>query len=110
MPYKDPLKNKECIKKWNLKFGKATRRKRKLKQKIILDRIKLELGCEFCGYKQNPLALQFHHINKKNKSFSISKGLTFNLITLLKETQKCIVLCANCHIIEEYRLNDNSLY
>ena len=110
MPFSDKEKKNEYHRNWEVKFGKVKRRERKLKYKKLTERIKNEIGCEHCGWNKNPLALQFHHINKKDKEFSISRGLTHRLLSLLKETEKCLVLCANCHIIEEYRLNDKSLY
>lgn len=108
MPYKDPEKQKACKKIWEKKFGLEKSRKRRLRHKIVLERIKSEIGCEHCDYR-DPIVLQFHHINPKDKSFTISK-ISRTLIDILRETEKCMVLCANCHIKEEHRLNDNSLY
>lgn len=54
--------------------------------------------CKFCGYSRSLSALHFHHINPKEKSFTIaSKGKGKNFIALLEEAQKCILVCANCH-------------
>ena len=35
--------------------------------------------CEICGYNKNLSALEFHHINSKDKSFSISVLTSFTL-------------------------------
>lgn len=110
MPYKDPIVRKQFLRKWQKEFGLTFSRSRRLRHQKVLDRIKLEVGCEHCGYNEHPKALEFHHVNPKNKSFTISKSLSRKLIYLLKETEKCMVLCSNCHRIEEHRLNDNSLY
>ena len=54
--------------------------------------------CEICGYDKCVKALEFHHINKETKKFSISDN-AFNrsLDELKKEVDKCILVCANCH-------------
>lgn len=85
-------------------------RARKLKHRLMLERIKLECGCSRCGYDEQPVALQFHHKDKKIKSFTISTNIARPILRLLKETEKCDVLCANCHLIVEFEENENSLY
>ncbi len=55
--------------------------------------------CEICGYDKCDRALSFHHINPKTKSFGLSdKGLTKAYNTIKKEIDKCILVCANCHM------------
>lgn len=54
--------------------------------------------CNLCGYNKTIAALEFHHINPENKSYGIaSMGTCHQLETDLKEVQKCILVCANCH-------------
>lgn len=78
------------------------------------ERLLAELGprCSFCGYDKCTKALQFHHLNPANKSFGLSSS---NLRAkkwemVLAEGRKCIVLCANCHVEEEARLDDLRMY
>lgn len=52
--------------------------------------------CVLCGYNKYVGSLTFHHINPSEKSFTIS-GKTKAYKTLLEESEKCVVLCANCH-------------
>lgn len=54
--------------------------------------------CERCGYDKCISALEFHHIDEANKSFSISET-TFSksLDELKEEVDKCMLVCANCH-------------
>jgi hypothetical protein len=52
--------------------------------------------CEFCGYNKCIEALEFHHIDETTKEFQIS-GSTKSLEKQKKETDKCYMLCANCH-------------
>jgi 5-methylcytosine-specific restriction endonuclease McrA len=53
--------------------------------------------CTSCGYDKCISALDFHHINPKEKEFQIGKHLQYKYVRLLREAEKCILLCANCH-------------
>ncbi len=54
--------------------------------------------CIFCGYNKCNDALDFHHINSKDKEFGLSvRGLTRSWKKITKELDKCILVCANCH-------------
>ncbi len=52
--------------------------------------------CERCGYNKCIQALDFHHINPKEKDFTISGG-TKSFESLKSELDKCILVCKNCH-------------
>ena len=68
-----------------------------------LDRFKVFKGCSHCGYKDNPAALQFHHVDpsKKLQNVSMIRRSSYSQWKVIKaEIRKCIVLCANCHSIE----------
>lgn len=53
--------------------------------------------CSVCGFDKHLSALDFHHINPNNKEFEIGHNLGYTLDRLKKETDKCILICANCH-------------
>ena len=54
--------------------------------------------CEICGYNKCLDALQFHHLNPDEKNFGLAQdGITHSWEEYLKETEKCILVCANCH-------------
>lgn len=54
--------------------------------------------CNICGYNKTNSALEFHHINPKEKDYAIaSKGTCHDLEKDLQEISKCILVCANCH-------------
>jgi len=94
------------------KFNKKYKKKENLKEKVIkwLDNKKLRKGCQHCGYKKHAIALQFHHIDPSTKEGSISemhKNTLARFKKIVKEIWKCIVLCANCHSIEEKKIRDN---
>ncbi len=71
--------------------------KRQLNKKIIINSFGGK--CQICGYDKCISALAFHHKNPKEKEFDISKiagksKLSYNDI---KELEKCILVCHNCH-------------
>jgi transposase len=54
--------------------------------------------CARCGYDRCIAALQFHHVDRSAKSFTLaSKGVTRSLERARQEARKCVLLCANCH-------------
>ena len=71
------------------------------KRKRILARYKVFMGCRRCGYKESPAALEFHHRDRNNKSFSISERVGRAWAVVKAEVRKCDVLCSNCHRIVE---------
>lgn len=70
-------------------------RRRRVKR-ILVD----EAGgsCTGCGYDACCAALQFHHVDPRDKAFALShEGATRGLERARAEARKCILLCANCH-------------
>lgn len=57
--------------------------------------------CRKCGYKKCVGAMDFHHIDPKEKDFTIS-GNAGKWETLKKELDKCELLCKNCHAEQHY--------
>lgn len=53
--------------------------------------------CVLCGFDAHPSALQFHHVDPGQKSFTIRNGDTRSLERMRQEASKCVLLCANCH-------------
>lgn len=73
-------------------------RERAIKRKLEL--IKLKGGkCEKCGYSKNISALEFHHIDPSTKEFNLDERHLSNttIEKILKESDKCILVCSNCH-------------
>lgn len=52
--------------------------------------------CVRCGYDKCLKALEFHHIDPSKKDFTISND-HFRLADAVKEIDKCILICSNCH-------------
>ena len=54
--------------------------------------------CQLCGYDKCIDALQFHHKNPEEKKFGLAQnGIIHSWEEYLKECEKCILICANCH-------------
>lgn len=63
----------------------------------LVNKIKKQYGCSFCG-EQEPCCLDFHHKNPKEKHDNVSLYVSRkNLIKIISEINKCIVVCSNCH-------------
>lgn len=62
--------------------------------------------CKKCGWCGNQAALQFHHINSAKKDFVIGNVANKSWDVIKRELEKCILLCANCHIITHSTKNE----
>ena len=58
--------------------------------------------CSICGYDKNYAALQFHHLRDKSFNLTVTNLANRTWNALLKEAEKCILLCANCHSEHHY--------
>lgn len=58
------------------------------------------LACKMCGYNKNYSALAFHHRDPKIKSHGLDLRTCSNKSwdSLLKEAEKCDLVCMNCHM------------
>ena len=88
------------------------RKKKKYDQiASLVNKYKLERGCAHCGYKDEPVALDFHHENREDKIINVSshwKTSWKQYEKMKEEMKKCIVLCSNCHRIEEKRIRNEN--
>lgn len=55
---------------------------------------KRERGCTVCG-ETEPWVLDMHHLDPSEKEANPARSAT--LKTFLKEADKCVLLCSNCH-------------
>ena len=93
--------------------------KKKIYKKNLYDKVsnylndyKLSKGCRECGYKKSPYALEFHHRDRRLKIKNVSnfrKSSWTQLDNIVKEVQKCDILCSNCHkILTKKEINNAS--
>jgi hypothetical protein len=52
--------------------------------------------CSICG-ETDPVVLEFHHLGEKDNEVSRLMGRGASLEALIREIEKCSVVCANCH-------------
>ena len=64
--------------------------------------------CQKCGYNKCPAALEFHHKDPNEKDFTIKDIVAGSWSKIEGELEKCIMLCANCHREEHWRINNES--
>lgn len=53
-------------------------------------------ACAICGYNTCNSALEMHHLDPKEKEFTISQRMT-SFEVILPELKKCVLLCSNHH-------------
>lgn len=53
--------------------------------------------CSQCKNEYHPAIFEFHHKDPSSKVKDPSKLLNGSLSNLVKELEKCILVCANCH-------------
>ena len=75
------------------------------KVRSFIQKYKSETPCADCGQKFNYYVMQFDHLPKYTKSFSISKfqDHTADVDKVLEEMKKCDLVCANCHTERGYQ-------
>lgn len=75
---------------------KATNNRAKNKQKEKEHFVSLfDNKCSICQGTFHPAAFDFHHLDPTKKDVQITGSEKYSL--RLKELQKCIMLCSNCH-------------
>jgi hypothetical protein len=100
----------EQRKKWNRTYYEKNKEKRlaqynawKNELREWFHELKKDLKCSRCSF-DHVAALHFHHIDETQKAYTVSEmiGMGLSKETILREIEKCEVLCANCHAIEHY--------
>lgn len=81
-----------CVK---CRYDSIVKKRKKIKQKSV----DYKGGeCEICGYNKSNRALSFHHKDPTKKDFTISEMSSKSWETIKTELDKCMLLCANCHM------------
>lgn len=84
----------------NKEHAKQMLIKRRKDLKEWITEIKSKLKCEQCKF-DHIACLHFHHTDPSKKEITISTAIHngWQRDRILKEIEKCKVLCANCHYI-----------
>lgn len=89
----------------NYKFKKRKNDKIKFDRKLKEAKIKYIANYKrnhkcVCCPEDSPCCLEFHHLDPRNKRFTISSApcnVNITLKMLKAEIRKCVVICSNCH-------------
>ena len=100
MKYKYKGREKEYGKEYRKKHKEETRRwhyrrhqEGVERNKSIIEQIK-QVGCYFCNELDIDI-LQFAHVDLKKY---VIQNRYLRMLLLIKEIEKCEIMCANCHI------------
>jgi predicted Zn-ribbon and HTH transcriptional regulator len=120
---KNPEHVQEIARKSGRKHGKERWQRRRLNEqhkiyqkeynlkhyamrKARFDQLKVA-GCSLCGYNVHPSALDFHHRYPEEKTWKVNQFMNRGFEEAKAETEKCILLCANCHRLMHIVLDDS---
>jgi hypothetical protein len=101
MAYKDPNdpRQKAAQRRWyelNKDKVNATNTKNRTAYRKKWNDYKASLKCTNCG-EDHPATFDFHHVDRTNKRSVNELISNWQFAEALKEIEKCVVLCANCH-------------
>ena len=93
----------------NVKQKQAARKVRYHNHKNTIDDLKLEHGCEICGFgthkyakkwrKHVAMMLEFDHIDPATKLHNVCDMANYSWELIQAEIDKCRVICKVCHCI-----------
>jgi hypothetical protein len=66
---------------------------------VCINVYKITMGCQDCGehFIGRPECLDLDHRPGTDKLFNVSQMMTHSLENIIREVEKCDVVCANCH-------------
>lgn len=90
------MRNRHYANNSSAEISRVRKRKRSLSDWLFS--IKQDRKCMRCGF-DHPAALDFHHRDASKKVFNVSQAPLYGWSkeNILKEIEKCDVLCSNCH-------------
>lgn len=95
---------KECNRKYQKEHYKKNKKtyidkaklRRNISKDIFLEYMK-DKKCAICWYNKSIAALDFHHKKDKFKLVSVMVRIWYSWGRIIKEIEKCDILCSNCH-------------
>lgn len=94
---KDAENSRNYRKTHGAEINKRDRARKKEKREWV-NSLKKKKICGKCN-EDRWFCLEYHHINPENKKFTIAESISkgYGKESILKEIEKCILLCGNCH-------------
>jgi len=94
----------------NKKAHNNRNEKSRYKKKDFVIEMKKKSPCKKCGESRWYL-LDFHHIDPTKKEYGIATVMTggYSMDTLIREINKCVTLCKNCHSEFHYLERENNI-
>lgn len=100
-PINSFYKTKTRVHSWCKKCLCKNQNRRWIERKIEAMKLFNSKCCK-CGYCRNYAALEFHHIDPKEKDFVWEKLRRMEWSQIVCELKKCVLLCSNCHREEHW--------
>ena len=75
-------------------YLRAETRRKSQRNKIL--EYKATHPCVICG-ESDPCVLDFHHVDPNGKEFTVAEGMNYTMERIMKEIEKCDIVCKNCH-------------
>lgn len=96
---------KSCM---NIAYNKSRKKKQQHYQAVAkarahsnaerIRKYKEERGCITCG-EGRPSCIDFHHVDPTSKDIEVSEMRHCSWETILREIEKCVTVCRNCHAL-----------
>jgi hypothetical protein len=83
------------------KYREQCRLRKKTASESTTYKLKMSRGgaCQHCGFSETLFALDWHHVDPSKKKFSVSEGRAGNYERAKAESEKCVLVCKNCHVM-----------
>jgi len=82
----------------------------KLLSKNVIDKIKSDAKCADCKMNFPSVAMDFDHVNGKNKNIACMVSQGYKLDLILEEIKLCEIVCACCHRVRTQERKQNRSY
>lgn len=96
---------------WHYRHVETTRKRtldrRAANRAWLYEYRRVHCACERCD-ESDPACLESHHVDEDEKEMAVGTMVTYSYSRdrILREIDKCEVLCSNCHRKEQYEIPD----
>lgn len=88
---------------------RARNKRRVAEVKELVDAKKRDTPCADCGEFFHPCAMDFDHLHGKRFDIGSAARLGYSNEEILKEIEKCEIVCSNCHRVRTYKRREAPL-